>query len=525
MDLIDLNYVKNYYEIGENLVKSSLIVLAFDLGASSGRAIIGRIDLDNKRLEMEEVYRFPNGPIRVRNHLYWDVLRIWSEVKEGILQSYRKYGDSIASIGVDTWGVDFALLDNQGELAGLPYCYRDPRRANAFRELLAVIPPERIYMRTGIQFMPINPLYQLYALVKDGSSLLKSAKTFLMIPDLFNYWLSGKVVSEYTDASTTQFLDPWTKKWAYDLLEEIKFPTNIFPEIIEPGTLLGEIDLHLAEELGIPKNIKVVAPATHDTASAVVASPIDEDSAYISCGTWSLVGVELREPLVNRKAMEYNFTNEGGAFNTIRFLKNVQGMWFMQEIRRALQKRGQDYDYTTLTQMAEKSQGFIGFIDPDDPRFLAPIDMIDEIMKFLEETGQRKPKTVGELVRLVLESLALKYRFVIERIEDLMGRRIKKINIVGGGSRNWVHNQLVADFTNRIVEAGPEEATSIGNMLMQLVGLGYVKSLEEIRKYVRNSFEIKRYEPRYDKRHEDAYSTFLSILEKTGGLAGWALKI
>ncbi|RLG76155.1 MAG: rhamnulokinase [Thermoprotei archaeon] len=502
-----------------------LIILAFDLGASGGRAIIGKIDLDARKLEMEEVHRFPNGPIRVREHLYWDVLSIWSEVKEGISIAYRKYGEQIASIGVDTWGVDFALLDNNGELVGLPYCYRDPRRSRAMKELLSVVPPEKIYMRTGIQFMPINPLYQLYAMVKDGSSLLQAARTLLMIPDLFNYWLTGVIVSEYTDASTTQFLDPWTKKWAFDLLEEIGFPTNIFPEIIEPGTKLGNIDPRLAEELRVGKDIMVIAPATHDTASAVVATPIDENSAYISCGTWSLVGVELDKPLVNKKAMEYNFTNEGGAFNTIRFLKNVQGMWFMQEIRRMLAKRGQEYSYTELTKLAEKARGVIGFIDPDDPRFLAPLDMIEEIMRFLEETGQEKPRTVGELVRLVLESLALKYRFVIEKIEDLAGKRIKRINIVGGGSRNWLHNQLVADFTNRLVEAGPEEATSIGNILMQLAGLGYVKSLREIREYVRNSFEVKQYIPNHTSKHEDAYSKFLSILEKTGGLAGWALRI
>jgi rhamnulokinase len=503
---------------------SKVLVLAFDLGASGGRAIIGKVNLEFKSVEMEEIYRFPNGPVRVRGHLYWDVLRIWSEVKEGILRAYRRYGNGIASIGVDTWGVDFTLLDSSGELAGLPYCYRDSRRAKAMKELLSVIAPEKVYMKTGIQFMPINPLYQLYALVKDKSSLLQSARTFLMIPDLFNYWLSGVIASEYTDASTTQFLDPWTKRWAFDLLDEIGFPTNIFPNIIEPGTKLGKLDQELVEELGISKNIEVIAPATHDTASAVVATPIDENSAYISCGTWSLVGVELPEPLVNRKAMEYNFTNEGGAFNTIRFLKNVEGMWFIQEIRRMLIKRGQEYSYDELTRLASEARGFIGLIDPDDPRFLAPIDMIDEVMKFLEETKQEKPKSIGELVRLVLESLALKYRLVIERIEDLTGKKIKKINIVGGGSRNWLHNQLVADFTNRFVEAGPEEATSIGNILVQLAGLGYVKSLREIREYVRNSFEIRQYTPNYTAKHEDTYQRFLDLLEKTGGLAGWALK-
>ncbi len=501
-----------------------LAILALDLGASGGRAIIGRVDLEAEKLETEEVHRFPNGPLRVRRHLYWDVLKIWNEVKEGISIACKRYREQVVSIGVDTWGVDFALLDSNGELVGLPYCYRDPRRAQAMKELLSVVSPDRIYMKTGIQFMPINSLYQLYAMVKDKSSLLQATRTFFMIPDLFNYWLTGAIVSEYTDASTSQLLDPRVKKWAFDLIEEVGVPADIFPNIVEPGTNLGNIDPGLAEELQIGKNIEVVVPATHDTASAVVASPIDENSAYISCGTWSLVGVELNAPLISKKAMEYNFTNEGGVYNTVRFLKNVQGMWFMQEIRRVLIKRGQNYDYSELTKMASEARGFIGFIDPDDPRFLAPLDMIDEIMRFLEETKQEKPRNIGELVRLVLESLALKYRLVIERIEDLTGRKIKRINIVGGGSRNRLHNQLVADFTNRLVEAGPEEATSIGNILMQLAGLGYIRSLQEIRKYIRNSYEVKQYQPNHTTKHENAYSTFISILEKTGGLAGWALR-
>jgi rhamnulokinase len=492
-----------------------IFVLAFDLGASSGRALIGKIDVENKRLEYEEIHRFPNGPVRIGRHLYWDVPKLWVEVKEGIRLTYKKYGEKLLSIGVDTWGVDFALLDSNGELVGLPYCYRDPRRKEAYEELLKVIPPERIYMRTGIQFMPINPLYQLYAMVKDRSSLIQAARTFLMMPDLINYWLTGVKVCEYTDASTTQFLDPYTKRWAFDLLEEIGFPTNIFPDIVEPGTKLGSITRELAEELGIPRTIEVIEPATHDTASAVAAAPIDDDSAYISCGTWSLVGVELDKPLINRKAMEYNFTNEGGAFNTIRFLKNVQGMWFIEQIRASLMKRGYNYSYQELTEMGSKAPGFKSFIDPDDPRFLAPLDMIDEIMRYLEETKQEKPDGIGGLVRVVLESLAMKYRYVIERMEDLTGKKIKKINIVGGGSRNWLHNQLTADFNNRVVVAGPDEATSIGNILIQLAGLGYVKSLKDVREYVKNSFQIKVFEPNHTKQHEDAYTKFLDLLEKT----------
>ncbi|MCD6300515.1 MAG: rhamnulokinase [Staphylothermus sp.] len=463
----------------------NLVLLGFDLGASSGRAIIGKLDLDNKRLEIEEIYRFPNGPIRIGKNMYWDILMIWKEMKSAILQAYKKYKDDLVSIGVDTWGVDFGLLDNNGELIGFPHSYRDPRNKEAMDELLSKIPKEKIYMRTGIQFTPINTLYQLYAMVRINSTQLKAAKTFLMIPDIFNYWLSSTIASEFTEASTTQFLDPRTKTWTYDLLEEIGIPTDIFPEIIEPGTYLGKIDKILAEELGISKDISIIAPATHDTASAIAAAPIEEDYGYVSCGTWSLVGIELYKPLINKKSMEYNFTNEGGAFNTITFLRNIQGMWFLQEIKRALALKGENYSYEELTKMAAEARGFIAFIDPDNPRFLSPINMIDEIMKFLDETKQEKPKNIGELVRIVLESLALKYRRVFEQAQDLTGRKIRQINIFGGGSRNWLHNQLVADFNNVLVVAGPSEATSIGNILLQAAGLGYIKSLRELREIVR----------------------------------------
>ncbi|MCD6195692.1 MAG: rhamnulokinase [Staphylothermus sp.] len=496
----------------------NLILLGFDLGASSGRAIIGKLDLDNKRLEIEEIYRFPNGPIRIGKNMYWDILMIWKEMKSAILLAYKKYKEDLVSIGVDTWGVDFGLLDNNGELIGFPHSYRDPRNKEAMDELLSRIPKEKIYMRTGIQFTPINTLYQLYAMVRINSTQLKAAKTFLMIPDIFNYWLSGVTASEFTEASTTQFLDPRTKTWTYDLLEEIGIPTNIFPEIIEPGTYLDKIDKKLAEELGISKDIAIIAPATHDTASAIAAAPIEEDYGYVSCGTWSLVGIELDRPLINKKSMEYNFTNEGGAFNTITFLRNIQGMWFLQEIRRALALKGENYSYEELTKMAAEARGFIAFIDPDNPKFLSPINMIDEIMKFLDETKQEKPRNIGELVRIVLESLALKYRRVFEQAQDLTGRKIRQINIFGGGSRNWLHNQLVADFTNIPVVAGPTEATSIGNILLQTAGLGYINSLKELREIVRNSFELSRYEPNHTPKHEDAYQRFLDILEKTGGI-------
>lgn len=491
-----------------------LIILAFDLGASSGRAMIGKFDLKEKKMTIEELYRFPNMQVRVGRGLYWDVLRIWEEVKTGLRKAGREFGERLSSIGVDTWGVDFALLDDNGELLGNPHTYRDPRTEGIMEEVFKLVSREEIYSKTGIQFMRINTLYQLYSMAKMGSPQLKIAKTFLMVPDLFNYWLSEREVSEYTEASTTQFVNPRSRSWCFDLLEVLGIPTEIFPEMVEPGVDLGKISREVSEELEVPREVSVIAPATHDTASAIAAAPIDGSSGYVSSGTWSLVGLELKEPLINDRAMRYNFTNEGGAFGTITFLRNIQGMWFLQEVKRILEQKGETYDYGELTKLAANSRPFIAFIDPDDPRFLAPTDMIEEILKYLEETKQERPKNLGELVRIVLESLAMKYRLVFEQARELTGKKIERINIFGGGSKNWLLNQLVADFMNVPVLAGPEEATSIGNVLLQAAGLGVIKSLEELREVVTNSFELRTYHPNHTVRHEDAYSAFLSLIEK-----------
>ncbi len=499
--------------LGETMSKE--ILLAFDLGASSGRAITGEIDVEHKKIKLQEIHRFPNSPIRVNNHLYWSILALWSEIKRSLVKAFNQYGNKVVSVGVDTWGVDYGLIGSNGELIAIPRSYRDPSNLKAMKTLLSKISREKIYMRTGIQFTPINTLYQIYSRLLETPELFTIAKTFLMIPDIFNYWLSGIKAAEFTEASTTQFLDPRKRNWSYEILEELGLPTNIFPEVIEPGTLLGKISKGIVDELGISPEISVIAPATHDTAAAVAAAPINENSAYISSGTWSLVGVELNEPIINKQSLENNFTNEGGAFNTITFLRNIQGMWFIQEIKRVLELRGEKYTYEELTKMAAEAEGNIAYIDPDNPRFLAPKNMITEISKYLEETGQRKPSSIGELVRLVLESLALKYRFVLERVSDLTGRRIKEIAIFGGGSKNWLHNQLVSDFTDKPVIAGPSEATATGNLLIQAVGLGYIRSLRELREYVRNSFNLRRYEPNHSSIHDDAYNKFLELTEET----------
>jgi rhamnulokinase len=489
--------------------------LAFDLGAESGRALIGM--LAEKKIMVEEVYRFPNIPVKVGESVFWDVLRIWSEMKAAASLAGSKLSGNLESIGVDTWGVDFAFLDSNGELLGNPHHYRDPRTERAFEEVFKKVSREEIYFRTGIQFLRLNTLYQLYSLVLSRSSVLNAAGKFLMMPDLFNYWLSGVKVSEFSDATTTQFFNPSKNNWDYELLEKLGIPTHFLPEIVRPGTVLGRISTSLAEELNVGSRVSIVAPACHDTASAVAAALLEnEDSAYISSGTWSLVGVEVDKPIVSRKSLEYNFTNEGGVFGKFRFLRNVQGMWLVQECRRIWVSQGREYSYDELTHLASKSRRLIAFIDPDDQRFMAPANMVEEIMSYLNETNQEKPRDEGELVRIILESLAFKYRLVLERIMELTGSRINRINIIGGGSRNWLLNQLTADFTGIRVVAGPVEATSIGNILMQAYAMGFVKSHKDIRRIVGSSFEFREFEPEREDLVEDAYARFCSIAEKPG---------
>lgn len=492
--------------------------IAFDLGAESGRAILGI--LDDERLRIEEVYRFANIPVRVENHLYWDVLRIWGEMKTAVSKVQTPSKISLTSIGVDTWGVDFALIDKNGELLGTPHHYRDVRTNDVMEELFKKVPREEVYYRTGIQFLRFNTLYQIYSMVLSKSPMLHYADRFLMMPDLFNYWFCGSKFSEFTDATTTQFYNPFKRNWDYELLEELGVPTHFLPEIIKPGTLLGEVSCGLADELKIDKRISIVAPACHDTASAVAATPLrDQSSVYISSGTWSLIGVEVDSPVINRKSLEYNFTNEGGVFGKFRLLCNVQGMWLLQECRRIWASQGRFFSYEELIELASRSRPFIAVINPDDPRFIAPFNMVEEISRYLEETGQDKPKNEGELARIILESLAFKYRFVIEKLEDLTGLRISLINIVGGGSRNRLLNQLAADITGLKVVAGPAEATSIGNVLMQAVATDLVKTHREFRSIIERSFKLEEYEPSFEASIYDFYTRFIELVEKEGSRA------
>jgi rhamnulokinase len=484
-------------------------LLAFDLGAESGRAILGRYD--GSRLRLTEVYRFANGPVRAPDGLHWDVQRLFKEIKHGLTRCRQRYGRP-ASIGIDTWGVDFALLDRRGLLLGEPFHYRDSRTEGVMEEAFKRVPRQEIFERTGIQFLRFNTLYQLLAMVLAGSPALALARTFLTIPDLFNYWLTGRALCEFTNATTTQFYDPRAGAWATSLLDKLGIPTHFLPEVVPPGTVLGALLATVGDETGM-EGVPVVAPACHDTGSAVAAVPASRaDYAYVSSGTWSLVGVEVQEPLITPESLANNFTNEGGVGGTFRFLRNVQALWLLQECRRAWAEQGHGLSYDELARMAEAAPPFVALIDPDDPSFLSPPDMPTAIEAFCMGTGQPLPQDRGAIVRCVLESLALRYRWVLERAEEMQGRRINAIHVVGGGSQNHVLCRFTADATGRPVLAGPVEATAVGNIIVQVMALGHVSSLEEGRALVRRSFEVTAYEPGERAPWDEAYTRFLSIL-------------
>jgi rhamnulokinase len=468
----------------------SAAYLAVDLGAESGRVVLGRFD--GEHVSLEEIHRFPNTPVRLPDGLHWDVLRMLSEVKDGLAKAVRK--TRVEGVGVDSWGVDFGLLDRDGALVSNPYHHRDARTEGMIEEAFRLVQKEEIYQTTGIQFLPINTLYQLLAM--RGSPLLEAAETMLLIPDLMNYWLTGEKVCEYTNATTTQLLD-LEGGWSRDLFEAMDLPSRILTPVVPPATALGPLLPETAEEVGAAPS--VFAVATHDTASAVVAVPArGEDFAYISSGTWSLVGVESHGPVVTREAMEANFTNEGGFGARTRFLKNVMGLWILQECRRKWAREGHDYSYDELARLAEDAPPAGPLIDPDHPAFLSPGDMPARIQSFCEETGQGPPKGSASVARCVFESLALKYTHAIEQAQSLTGRTIETINVVGGGSQNALLCQLTADAAGLPVVAGPVEATAIGNVMMQAFAQDRVGSLEEIRTTVHDSFEASTYEPKGD---------------------------
>jgi rhamnulokinase len=465
----------------------SAAYLAVDLGAESGRVVLGRFD--GERMSLEEVHRFPNTPVGLPDGLHWDVLKIFSETKEGLAKGLQ--GEEIEGIGVDSWGVDFGLLDREGALVSNPHHYRDTRTEGMIEEAFGLMAKEELYDLTGIQFIPLNTLYQLLAM--RGSPLLEAAETMLLIPDLMNYWLTGEKACEYTNATTTQLLGLEVGDWSRELIERMGLPTRMLAAIIQPATELGSPLPGVTEEIG--GGPPVFSVASHDTASAVVAVPAEgRDFAYISSGTWSLLGVELSGPVVTGEALKANFTNEGGFGGRTRLLKNLAGLWLLQECRRQWAKEGHEYSYEELASLAADAPSG-PLVDPDHPAFLAPGDMATRIRSFCEETGQEVPEEPGAVARCVFESLALKYRHAIDEAENLGGRTIGKVNVVGGGSQNELLCQMTADATRRPVLAGPAEATALGNLMVQAYARGRLSSLEEIRESVRRSVEVCEYEP------------------------------
>jgi rhamnulokinase len=486
------------------------VFLAVDIGASSGRVMAALFD--GTTLELQEVHRFVNGATEIDGEYHWDIHARFDAIKEGLSKAATQYGDAIVSIGVDTWGVDYGLLDGDGNLLGLPFAYRDPRTNGMEEEAFKRVPREQIYETTGIQFMFFNTLNQLVSEVVADRAELKQADKLLFTPDLLNYWLCGVATNEYTIASTSQLLDVRKRAWATDLLDGLGIPQAPFCDITKPGTTLGTLLPAITEETGLSSDVCVVAVGSHDTASAVAAVPAETAShAYLSSGTWSLMGVESETPVVSEKSYEYGFTNEGGVEDSIRLLKNITGLWLVQECRRNWTEAGDAPSFAELEVEAQAAPAFQSFIDPDDASFAEPCDMPSRIKAYCERTGQPVPTTKGAIVRTAIESLAFRYKSVFTMLEDLTEKRLDVLHIVGGGTKDRALNQHTANALNRRVIAGPVEATAAGNVLSQLMADKAIASLAEGRDIVRASFEQEVYEPVEAGRYAEAYERFHTI--------------
>jgi len=487
---------------------SAKCYLAVDLGASSGRVLAGLFE--NGKLEREELHRFWNGPVEQDDGLHWGVDQLFTEIKTGLKKGFETYGDAVQAIGVDTWGVDYGLLDADGKLLNDPFHYRDARNDTMMPRVFKIIPQDEIYRRTGLQFMQLNTIYQLFAEVRGDRPELKEAERFLMIPDLFNYFLTGRTINEYTDATTTQLLDAKARTWDLELIRKLGIPGKIFGEIVEPGTVVGTLTPEMQEELG--GNAEVVAVGSHDTASAVAAAPLSsKHCAYLSSGTWSLMGLEEPKPIITAESAKYDITNEGGVCNTIRFLKNIGGLWLIQECRRNWVEQGEELGYDQIADLAMAADPFIAFVDPDSQEFAQPCDMPTRVQIACERTGQRVPETKGEIARVVYESLAMRYRAVFQTLEKLHGKRLEALHIVGGGCLNNVLNQFTADALNRPLITGPVEATAIGNMLMQMIAKDDISGLVEGRTMIADSFGTQTLKPESTDAWDKAFERFLAV--------------
>ncbi|WP_407270899.1 rhamnulokinase family protein [Radiobacillus sp. PE A8.2] len=481
-------------------------VWAFDLGASNGRLILS--SFDGKRLHFEEQHRFFNSPVHVTNHYYWDILKIFEEMKVGMKKSLKNGNKNVESMGIDTWGVDFGLLSKNGELLSNPYSYRDPQHAVGMTEALKTTAKDDLFYRTGNETAPINTLFQLYGIQKNNPSLLENAETLLMTPNLISYLFSGEKRNEFTISSTTQMLDKDSKDWDTALVKQFGIPAHIFAPVTMPMTSIGhtlpEINLELLMD-----PVKVINIAGHDTASALAALPIkDNNSVFMSCGTWVLMGVQVEKPVVTQEAYEWGFTNEGTIDGQYRLLKNNMGLWLLQQCRIIWEKEGIATNYIEEDQLGANATSFQSFINPDDPSFFNPTNMVEAIQAFCRNSGQKVPETRAEILTCILESLALKYRWVVERLEKLTGKQLNKIHMGGGGIQNQRLCHFTANATDREVIAGPIEASSIGNSIAQWISLGELNNLSEAREIVDNSFDVAVYEPKNQMKWQEAYDRF-----------------
>ena len=483
-------------------------ILAFDFGASSGRAILG--SYDGKTISLEEIHRFSNDPVLVGGTFYWDVLRLFHEIKQGILKA--KQAGGFDAVGIDTWGVDFGLLDRDGRLLENPVHYRDARNVGMIEKAAEHISKDRMYDITGIQFMDFNTVFQLYSLKLNRPELLERADKLLFMPDLLGYFLTGKTTAEYSIATTSQLVDIHTRQWSKEMADALGLPLHILPPIAPTGAVLGPLADDLCAELGVPP-VNVISVCGHDTQSAVTAVPsAEKDFAFISCGTWSLFGTELEEPIVNETSKAFNVTNEGGYGYSTAFLKNICGLWLIQESRRQWKREGSDYSYAELEKLAVASKPFQSFIDPDAPDFVAPGDMPGRIKEFCRRTGQYVPQTVGETVRCIYESLALKYRHVFNGLKDCTGKDYRHINVVGGGTKDGLLCAMTAASCGVPVYAGPIEATVLGNIAVQLMSLGEIKDIAEARRVIAAGENLKTFDPADTAAWDEAYETYVKYL-------------
>ena len=483
-------------------------VLAFDFGASSGRAIIGCFDGD--KITLEEVHRFSNDPVSVGGTVYWDVLRLFYEIKQGIIKA--KIAGGFDSIGIDTWGVDFGLIDSEGKLMENPVHYRDARTAGLVDEAFKTMPKEKLYGITGIQFMELNTLFQLIALKKYRPWMLERADKMLFMPDLFGYMLTGKMCAEYSIASTSQLIDLDKRMWSKEILDAFGIKESVFAPLVQPGTVLGELSKEVCEECGVDP-VPVISVCGHDTQSAITSVPCEDgDFAFLSSGTWSLFGTELDKPIVNETSMNINITNEGGFDGSTGFLKNIIGLWLIQESRRQWKREGKEYSYADLEKLALAAEPFKCFIDPDAPEFVPHGNIPERVREFCRKTGQYVPETVGEIMRCIYESLAMKYRLTFEKLRECTERDYPVIHVIGGGTKDGLLCQMTANSCDRTVKAGPIEATVMGNVAVQLMSDGSVKNIGQARKIVAESSELKTFEPKDTDKWAGAYEDFLKII-------------